>query len=774
MPADSKPFASLSPSRLANPAGWVVMSGILVTCIAALIWLAVQIDGKFTDLRSTGADNAYWSSSQAEVDVQRLRVAVAETLSDPSEQALADLRLRFDILYSRERLWSAGAILHALEALTKEDGGTPNAIRLFLDRYVDIVDGPDAALVAALPVMRDDLRILSEQVRSIALDIMHFFNADADAARDNLVRLQRNAILITYLLIAVFALMMGVLAVQLHRKQQAERQLLQGNLQLKASEERAEKLRQQMLSAIEALQDGFVMYDADERLVVLNSRYREMFADLVPVLKPGAKFREVVEYAAREGLILEAKGREEDWVRERIEEFRRADGAGLQSTSTGLHLRYYEKFTADGGRVGLRIDITELTDALRRAEAANRAKSAFLANMSHEIRTPMNGILGMAELLADTDLDPAQAQMLATIRESGNALLTVINDILDLARIEAGKMTLSVQRFTPADLLQRLARLHGANAQLKGLELTLSVAAGLERPHLGDRDRLGQILGNLIGNAVKFTSSGAVRIVASCPEDGGMRVVVHDTGVGMTREQIARVFEEFEQADTSVTRRFGGSGLGLAIVRNLVELMGGTIRILSQPGQGSRVELSLPLACAPQAREAAAPTSQTLPELSPGLRVLVAEDNRTNTAILAAMLRKLGVSAEFAGNGAEAVEMWKPARYDLLIFDISMPVLGGCDALARIREQARALDSDVPPAVAATANVMHEQVNSYLEQGFDAVLGKPYKAEDLKRVLSEVLERDRQARAADHRPEAPAPVNSDTGQPVYAHPRSGF
>lgn len=359
--------------------------------------------------------------------------------------------------------------------------------------------------------------------------------------------------------------------------------------------------------------------------------------------------------------------------------------------------------------------------------------------MSHEIRTPMNGILGMAELLSQTSLSKEQTQMLDTIRDSGDALLTVINDILDLARIEAGKLSLSVKPFAPADLLRRMERLHGACAQTKGLDLTLSLGPGLERARMGDRDRLGQILENLIGNAVKFTEAGSVNIKAEEPDAHTLRVCIHDTGLGMTEGQLARVFEEFEQADNSVTRRFGGSGLGLAIVRKLVGLMDGDLRITSTPGIGTQVELYVPLPLAEFSGPEEAETAPVPTELRSGLHLLVAEDNSTNAVILGAMLKQLGMTSEFASNGQDACERWQPDKFDVLLFDISMPVMDGIDALATIRERALSLGVAPPLAVAATANVMHDQIAEYLRSGFSGVLGKPYKIAELQALLSGVL-----------------------------------
>lgn len=729
---------SLNPGRLTKLGLWVMTTVFLISSALVLIWLSYLIDNKFEDLRTTGADNVYWTSSQVEVDVQRLQVAVIDALHEPTADHIAELRLRYDVLFSRSQIMDSGAVARALSA-SSEQTTIDFPLPPFMASYIDLIDGPDEALLAALPQMREDLHVLSQDAREFALNVLHFFNAEADEKRENLAGLQRNATFVTYLVVVAFSLMTAALAFQLLHRSRVEALLTQRNQQLQESEKETEQAREQLLSAIEALEDGFVIFDADERLVATNSRYREIFSKLSAILKPGVSFREIVEFGARTGQIPDAVGQEQAWIETRLAQFRRAEGTAEQRTSDGRYIRYYEKTTADGGRVGLRTDVTGLYAAREQAEAASRAKSAFLANMSHEIRTPMNGILGMAELLSQTSLNKDQIQMLDTIRDSGDALLTVINDILDLARIEAGKLSLSSNPFIPADLLRRMERLHGAIARMKGIELELSLGVGLEKARMGDRDRLGQILENLIGNAVKFTEAGSVRIKAEAPDAHMLWVCIHDTGLGMTEAQLARVFEEFEQADNSVTRRFGGSGLGLAIVRKLVGLMDGDLQITSVPGTGTQVELNIPLPLAEFSglvKDEAAPAPTALRS---GLHLLIAEDNRTNAAILAAMLKQLGMTAEFATNGQDACERWQPDRFDVLLFDISMPVMDGIDALATIRQRALQLSIAPPVAVAATANVMQDQIAEYLRSGFSAVLGKPYKSAELQAILSDVV-----------------------------------
>lgn len=247
-------------------------------------------------------------------------------------------------------------------------------------------------------------------------------------------------------------------------------------------------------------------------------------------------------------------------------------------------------------------DVTEqyrheqhLTEAVQRAEAASRAKSQFLANMSHEIRTPLNGVLGMAEVLSDAVTTPEQRAMVGTIRDSGELLLALLNDILDMAKIEAGKLVLESTAFAPIDLAERIDTLFWRQADAKGLSFSVMVPGGALQTRIGDPHRLQQVMQNLVSNAVKFTTSGEVLVTLSDARDGALHFEVRDTGIGMTAEQTARIFDEFEQADGSTTRRFGGSGLGMAIVRHIVDAMGGTIAIESQPDKGTTVRVRLPL-----------------------------------------------------------------------------------------------------------------------------------------------------------------------------------
>ena len=397
-------------------------------------------------------------------------------------------------------------------------------------------------------------------------------------------------------------------------------------------------------------------------------------------------------------------------------------------------------FDANGVFVGYRgsgRDVTGHFAARLAAEAANRTKSEFLANMSHEIRTPLNGVLGMAELLHDRVEDPASREMAAQIRDSGQHLLTILNDILDMSKIEAGKLSLEVVAFDPAALLARVGALHAPVAQERGLGLELLCDPPDPARRLGDPHRLQQILHNLLSNALRFTPEGRVRVQLTAKAGGPLTCEITDTGIGMGPEQLGRLFRPFEQADRSTSRRFGGTGLGTSIVKKLVDLMDGAIAVDSQPGAGTRVRVSLPLPEAP----AADPRPGGMPrpaegggdvaEALAGLHLLVADDNLTNRRLLELILQQAGATLHLAEHGAAAVEAWTPGRFDALLLDISMPGMDGCAALAAIRAAAEAAGAPPPPALAITANAMTHQVAEYRIAGFDGHVAKPFRRHDL-------------------------------------------
>jgi signal transduction histidine kinase len=360
----------------------------------------------------------------------------------------------------------------------------------------------------------------------------------------------------------------------------------------------------------------------------------------------------------------------------------------------------------------------------QRAEEANRLKSRFLANMSHELRTPLNGVLGMAQALQDLVSGSEQERMVETISTSGEALMSILDDILDLSKIESGKMVLEEAPFRPADVVARIARLHAPKAESKGLQFNLHCDDALDGLFLGDEHRLTQVLHNLTGNAVKFTESGQIDLRADYAL-GRLQINVSDTGIGMSENQLASAFEEFVQADVSITRRFGGTGLGMPIVKHLVSMMVGGIKIDSRPGHGTQVLLDLPLrpAPAPQSDNHAF-DSIPIPDLS-SARILVAEDNLTNQKVVTALLRDTRVALTLANNGREALSAALEKEFDLFLFDISMPEMDGPTALGLIEVAYRAAGRKMPPAVALTANVMPEQIRGYAEAGFAASLPKP-------------------------------------------------
>lgn len=401
-----------------------------------------------------------------------------------------------------------------------------------------------------------------------------------------------------------------------------------------------------------------------------------------------------------------------------------------------------------------------LREATLRAEASNLAKSQFLANVSHELRTPLNGILGMAEMMQTARPGDDQAGMLQAIRESGAHLLSVVNDILDLAKVESGKLALEPGPLSLPDLAARVDAMHRVTAMAKGLRLDVSLEDGLTSARFGDARRVLQVLHNLVGNAIKFTEMGKVSLSFGALGPDQVLITVADSGIGMSPAQSASVWEEFTQADGSITRRFGGTGLGLPIVRRLVELMAGKITLDSTIGLGTRVCVTLPLPplwageIAPEAEVHAAPAVQHVtgaehdteakenigaPEVVAqfkGLRALVAEDNGTNRMILRAMLSHLGIEAVMVEDGDQVADALALGDVDVMLLDISMPRKDGVSALQEV--VSRAGTRPVPPAIAVTANAMTHHVDDYLRAGFAAVVCKPVGLMALAEVIGDL------------------------------------
>ncbi len=398
-------------------------------------------------------------------------------------------------------------------------------------------------------------------------------------------------------------------------------------------------------------------------------------------------------------------------------------------------------FDEDGTFAGFRgvgSDVTQLYLAKDHAEEASRTKSKFLANMSHEIRTPLNGVLGMAELLETSLEQPDQKRMIGTIRRSGEALLNILNDILDMSKIEAGKIEFEALPFSPLDLAKRIEDQYELRADEKGLDFEVLIGSGAELLRVGDPYRVQQVLHNLVSNAIKFTDRGEVTVKISGRATMPLIIEVRDSGIGMTPEQVSRLHEEFSQADSSVTRRFGGTGLGMAITQSLVDRMGGTITVDSARGRGTTISVSLPLPLSTVAVDRVAKAPVESVGLA-GLRLLAADDNQTNCAVLEMMLSRLGAEVVIVNDGEQAVQAWEAGRFDAILLDIAMPVMDGPTALRKIREL-EALHGVPPiPIIAVTANVMAHQIAGYIAWGFDSCIGKPISSIDLSLAVSALV-----------------------------------
>ncbi|MCU0945548.1 MAG: PAS-domain containing protein [Rubritepida sp.] len=485
-------------------------------------------------------------------------------------------------------------------------------------------------------------------------------------------------------------------------------------------EEERQRWRAMLESALDSMNDGFVMFDADDRLVICNRRYREIYALSAPFIREGAHFDDIIRGGIANGQYPQFAGNTEGFLAE-LHERRRNHGAPIERLlPDGRWILITERPTPDGGTVGIRTDITALKRAMQEAEAAAEAKSMFLARMSHELRTPLNAILGFAQLLiSDRNLTAAQYEQLRLLHEAGAHLRELVNGLLDLAKINAGRLEIAAEPVALEPLLQGCIGFLSPEARRKGIALTLARGEGLPPAVAGDATRLRQMILNLLSNAVKFTPGGGAVVLRVEAMPAGLRIAVSDSGPGVPLEKRHLLFNDFTQLGGLADPESPGTGLGLAITARLAALMGGRIGVESEPGRGATFWLELPL---PPARlPAALPSGEG--GLMPALRLLVADDIAPNRLLMRAMLTAAGHDVTLASDGAEALALLQREPFDAALLDVRMPGMDGLEATRRIRAMPPPLSR--LPIIAVTASALPEEVAECEAAGMDAHLAKP-------------------------------------------------
>jgi PAS domain S-box-containing protein len=547
-----------------------------------------------------------------------------------------------------------------------------------------------------------------------------------------------------------------------------ERELSSAKAEAAAAHRDVEHTREVMHTILDNMNDGVTLYGENLRWLFSNRRHGEMLRYPPGLLRPDVTVRDIVRYQIERGEYGQVDDIEQK-VEELMERLLRPGGNRYERvTLSGKYVEFNFKRLEDGSLLGLYRDITDLKEreaalaaakdaaegereaaiqARAEAEAANQAKSTFLATMSHEIRTPMNGVLGMIDVLERQGLYGPQQRTVATIRESAQSLLRIIDDVLDFSKIEAGRLELEETAFSLSGLMEGVVGTFRRQAVAKGLALDVQIDPGSDDALIGDPTRVRQIMFNLLGNALKFTKRGQIQVRAGTQPLGGGRtqvmLAVSDTGIGLEPEQLARLFKPFAQADSSTTRHFGGTGLGLSIVRRLAQLMDGDVAVESKLNAGSTFMVTLTLTAAPAdsplnttlrvqsrpSKAARADRSRVRP------RVLVADDHPVNREVLVRQLELLGVAADAVNDGVEALAAWDTGAYAAVLADIHMPRMDGHEFSRQLRAAETKRGSARTPIVAVTANAMKGEDERCLAAGMDAYLAKPVNIDQLRLTL---------------------------------------
>jgi adenylate cyclase len=520
------------------------------------------------------------------------------------------------------------------------------------------------------------------------------------------------------------------------------------------AEAEAQRAQARLGEAIEAISEGFALYDADDRLVVCNSRFKEMYAGLAVEIQPGTQYETILRAVAGKGVISAALESSDAWVTERLEQHRNPKGAFEQQRASGMWLKISERRTADGGIVGVLTDITDLKDrelqlgqlvgrlaeARDVADQANRTKSTFLANMSHELRTPLNAIIGYSEILQEDVADVGRQSLVADLKRieaAGRHLLGLINDILDLSKVEAGRMDVFIEDVDIVPLLEEVRVIIVPMAKNNGNAVEFRMAENLGTMRT-DRTKLKQSLLNILSNAGKFTHNGELTLLAERFETDlpMVRFAISDTGIGMTEEQLSRLFQAFSQADASTAKQYGGTGLGLAITRNFCQLLGGEVTVVSKPGEGSTFTITLPDRPAAPTQVEPTPLPPLAAESDDVPTVLIVDDDPVARDLLAANLKGAGYRLIQAAGGDEALILARTMRPDAITLDVLMPKPDGWQVLSALKA-----DADLRDIPVIIVTVLSDRAIG-LSLGAVDVLTKPVDRARLTTLIHSLVRRD--------------------------------
>lgn len=725
---------SRTPAWMSNFGFRSLIAGAAVVLLL-LSYLALQVRSELKLLESSPRDNLHWTLSQLEVDLLIFIVQGEEALK-VGQEALPGLRRRFDTFYSRVDTLANGDFFRSLPQ-TSNIRRHVTAMMTRLDETIPVIDGDDDNLLASLPETLTELRGMQPLVREVSLDGVNLFAQRSDVSRKALSQLIFETAI-------AGAILIGALAASLYLL------LRQHQISIRKSDEII-AANDRLKHAIDASLDPIIV--TDDRLLIVE--YNPAAVRVFGVTRDQAIGSQFMSLLMTDDLTT---GEREELVGQLLADDAsdaarfearavRADGAQFPiELSVG---------TAAGGSGSVHIahirDISQRLEAENaivaardKALAADKAKSDFLTVMSHEMRTPLNGVMGVMQILQETELSADQRHLVNLAENSGEILLRHVNDVLDVARIEAGTLHFSEEALNLPALVQEIVDLSIPEAARKGTTIEVRLDLRTHKRLVGDPVRIRQVLLNLIGNAIKFCEAGRIEVTAvELEQTGGQSVVqlcVNDNGVGIDPEDQLRIFDDFVTLDSSFRRPVMGTGLGLGITRRLTEAMGGSIKLSSSPGHGSRftVELPLRIEAASVSDGTSAANEERHGPVMEGREfdVLVVEDNETNRLIVSRMLVAQGCKVSEAVNGEDGVELATQQRFDLILMDVSMPGMDGTDACAAIRNSSGI--SCNAPIVGLTAHTAFMDKEVHAAAGFDDCLVKPLRRAQLVKVLQQL------------------------------------